>query len=469
MTALLVALTCLPAAGATADDAGPSDTFHPPVPLRADGAVIDHGPAHGHAGPAAVDLDADGDLDLVVGDFGGHFHLYRNDGTRTAPSLTAAGMLRAGDEPAMVPIYCCVGSSPQFADLDGDGHLDLLSGSYEPGTVFWFRGVGDGGFENVATSVEELERLSEGKPLGEYDREDWNGRVLADASGAAVTIHPNRTQHVDAFGSFPFPVDWDGDEDFDLLLGTMGGRVMLHRNEGTSAEPSISKTGVPLSAGGEPLSVPGAHAAVVAADWDGDGDLDLLSGSEQGGVYLFRNEIGPGGTDLAVAETLVAPPQHRGEILLASGADLPVGIRTQIAVADWDGDGKLDLLLGDRLLTRNLRNDLSADERAEVAPLVRAHAEAVTAVREAEARFRRERSVFLEQFSIVEPFTEKGAGRVRAWTRSTLAEEWYASAYDRLGVVHGKLRPFLAKSSEDSPQFSNGLQVRGHVWLFRRR
>ena len=36
------------------------------------------------------------------------------------------------------------GFGPQFADLDGDGILDVISGSYWPGDITWFRGLGDG-------------------------------------------------------------------------------------------------------------------------------------------------------------------------------------------------------------------------------------------------------------------------------------------------------------------------------------
>jgi hypothetical protein len=69
-----------------------------PVMLECDGKPIDMAAAIGHAGPVERDLDGDGRLDLVVGNFGGHFQLFANRGTRQAPVYTALGDLKAGGE-----------------------------------------------------------------------------------------------------------------------------------------------------------------------------------------------------------------------------------------------------------------------------------------------------------------------------------------------------------------------------------
>ena len=76
-----------------------------PVPLRADGKLIDHGAVWGHCGPTIADVDGDGLPDLVVGDFGGTFTVYRNIGTRNAPKYAAGKPLMAGGVEAKVPIY----------------------------------------------------------------------------------------------------------------------------------------------------------------------------------------------------------------------------------------------------------------------------------------------------------------------------------------------------------------------------
>jgi hypothetical protein len=73
------------------------ETFDPPVRLQADGACIDTGKEIAHAGPQMHDLDRDGKLDLVVGNFRGHFQTYRNTGSSQVPAFQSLGMLEAAD------------------------------------------------------------------------------------------------------------------------------------------------------------------------------------------------------------------------------------------------------------------------------------------------------------------------------------------------------------------------------------
>lgn len=67
----------------------------PPVRLEAGGALIDLGECIAHSGPYAVDLDGDGLQDLLVGDFAGHIHFFRNIGSSEAPAYAAGKMLEA--------------------------------------------------------------------------------------------------------------------------------------------------------------------------------------------------------------------------------------------------------------------------------------------------------------------------------------------------------------------------------------
>src|SRR4051794_36930740 len=55
--------------------------FHAPVRLCAEDGIMDSGPSWGHSSPWVVDVDGDGVKDLVVGDFSGLFHFYRNVGS----------------------------------------------------------------------------------------------------------------------------------------------------------------------------------------------------------------------------------------------------------------------------------------------------------------------------------------------------------------------------------------------------
>jgi hypothetical protein len=84
-------------------------------------------------------------------------------------------------------------------------------------------------------------------------------------------------------------------------------------------------------------------------DWDGDGDLDILSGSSEGGVQWAENRAGPGKPPrLESFRTLIehGPQIEYGSILRDADLKGPL-TDTRIWVDDVNGDGKLDILVGD--------------------------------------------------------------------------------------------------------------------------
>jgi hypothetical protein len=137
-------------------------------------------------------------------------------------------------------------------------------------------------------------------------------------------------------GFGPQLVDLDGDGVNDIISGNWVFQIIWFRGDGRGGFAA----GEPLKdAHGKVLHVDyGVHA--FAVDWDADGDLDLLAGtvdrSEEGNVYLIRNGGATGANAFGLPQRLTAGDQP---IRAIDGDAAPLA-------ADWNNDGKLDLVLG---------------------------------------------------------------------------------------------------------------------------
>src|SRR5262245_62546035 len=98
-------------------------------------------------------------------------------------------------------------------------------------------------------------------------------------------------QMVENICTRPFAVDWDGDGHLDLVVGNFSGTFYWFKGEGKGKfQPKPEM----IMCGKEPLRINGHHSDPFVVDWDGDGDLDILSGSTNGGVQWAENTAGKG-------------------------------------------------------------------------------------------------------------------------------------------------------------------------------
>ena len=223
-------------------------------------------------GVAAGDLDGDGwvDLFLVNGNKGSN-QLLRNQGDGTFADITAsAGLAHQGR-------FDC---GPLFADVDGDGRLDLLVGGIRGSSLILYRNLGDGRFEDVTARA------------GLAHEGDVYGAALAD-------------------------VDRDGD--LDLFLARWQSRAGRHfwRNNGDGTFREDGEAGFSGSFSPDYTFTPNF------ADIDGDRWPELLVASDLGTSKVFRNR----GDGRFSDETTPVISDENG-----MGA----------AVGDYDNDGDLD-------------------------------------------------------------------------------------------------------------------------------
>lgn len=224
-------------------------------------------------------------------------------------------------------------------DLNGDGKLDILSGSYS---------------RMGAKTMAGLFHVLYGSDEGFKEAQSLTG---TDKKPLIIPIVEGVDKITKAICTRPTAVDWDHDGDLDLVVGNFEGTLFLFRGKGKGTfdpDPELMKCE------GSELRVSGAHSDPFAVDWDSDGDLDLVSGSAQGGVEWSENVAGKG------KEPELRPFQR---ILKAPGYGLAPDDEpssgTRVWVDDVNGDGKLDLLVGDNATINHPAEGITAAEMQE--------------------------------------------------------------------------------------------------------
>lgn len=235
-----------------------------------------------YAAPAFADLDGDSDYDLIIGDLYGNLKYYRNIGSRTNPSWSYDSSMFSGID---------VGSyaSPTFADLDNDGDLDMTVG--ESSTIKYYKNTG------TATS-----------PVWTLD-----ATVLSGISPAT--------------NNSPRYEDLDNDGDLDLLIAYRGSTIICYKNIGTPSSPSWSWN-TSLISGLYPYY--SEDNGIAIADLDNDGDRDIIIGASDLIFYLNTGNA-------ATPSWIISNPYIKG---------FDVGTNSTPTLVDINNDGLKDVFIG---------------------------------------------------------------------------------------------------------------------------
>ncbi|MBI2827249.1 MAG: VCBS repeat-containing protein [Planctomycetia bacterium] len=335
--------------------------------IDADGAPIDVSWA---AAPTVGDLDGDGDLDLVSGCMpmtpgGGDsstsesfLHYFENVGTRKEPQFRAARLPREGEFP-----HAGLGS-PRLVDFNKDGLLDLVVSAGM--RIYMFPNIGTRTAPKFRADVNALPGAWGNAPLAGTQFFDWDGDGHVDgidgpkvyrnlgrgspglfASPVSLLRPGQRIDHLSGIGddwTFQRLYDLDGDGRIDLMDADHAGHIWWHRNRAKPPECDFEAAGVrlslvdgsPLLVGGERTgfdALQGARATYAVADCDGDGRADLVTTDTFGDVRFFRQARREEG-----AEPRFEPHRSVGKLR----------IRGAPAIADWNGDGRPDIVAGSR-------------------------------------------------------------------------------------------------------------------------
>ncbi len=275
-----------------------------------------------NSGPAPVVADWNGDAreDLVLGfrttaQYGGiGVWLRQDDGSLTTTPVSA---FATGHASSLIGF--AVYFRPVLGDWDGDGADDLIYGQQNGSKgVVLCRNQGSASAPLFhGASCQQLRTTS--------------GALVGATTGSTV-----------AYVS-PELADWDADGDLDLLVGTGSDTaslnekgIRLYENVGTATSPSLAAPTWVVRKGTTEGLASENYFEPTSVDMDGDGNSDLLvAGSRRASANEF-----------VLHSCLNAASDAAPSFPTCSSKSLPGLVNNVVDVADWDGDGPLDVVRG---------------------------------------------------------------------------------------------------------------------------
>ena len=275
--------------------------------------------AGSYSTPVATDLDKDGLLELLVGQGDGTLMDYEQTAVNKPFSTTGTLITFAAGGTVDVGLY----AKPTVSDLDGDGLQEIIVGE-ETGKVLIY--------EQAASSGTGAFKMGTGSTL-------FTNPYGATTSGTANG------------GSYARPTvgDLDSDGLIDIVVGSNSG--LLCRYEQLASTSNTTAGFGPLAtiklADGTTVLDAGDVSKPLITDYDGDGKLDMLVGNYAGNVQLYT-QTAVNALTFSFVRNLSADGTAGTAINMSNTGTNPSnsGGFAAPAVTDYDGNGLLDLFVG---------------------------------------------------------------------------------------------------------------------------
>ena len=383
-----------------------SPNYGKPERILAAGKPVD---VYGMPSPNFADFDGDGDLDLICGEFVDKFTWFENIGSRSRPKYAAGRHLTYNGKTLKMDLCMIV---PTALDWDKDGDVDLVVGQ-EDGRVALVENTGqvrdgmpqflpakffrqqadelkfgalvtpcsfdwdnDGDEDlicgNTAGYIGFIENLNGGNPP------KWAAPVYLKADGETIRIMagPNGSIQGPCEAKWGYTTlnvaDWNHDSLPDIVVNSIWGKVIWYENTGTRQKPQLASA--------QPVEVewPGSpprpvwtwwepedrilatqwRTTPVIVDYDKDGLNDLVMLDHGGYLAMFKRAKRNGQLILLPGERIFS--NETGDPLRMNDGKAGKSGRRKLCFADWDIDGRLDLMVNSRNI--NFLRNVSADD-----------------------------------------------------------------------------------------------------------
>ena len=282
-------------------------------------------------GTVFVDIDNDGDFDLFNGNSNFHNRLYRNVDNQDFEEITAQAGISSTIRSTTATLAF---------DSENDGDMDILAINTEQVNEFYIND-GNGNFsiqDHGLQEVDEPDKFSLSASAADFDndgdtdiflskRSDYNRLWLNDGSGNYTDVAEQAGVKLSYTKYACNGANWadlDNDGDLDLIIGSLktsqnpNPLLIVFENQGDGTFSNISETvGIPMS----------GYAPIIA-DFDNDGDEDIISTNISSLTALYVNQ---GNWNFTLQAN--------------SGSEIYAGDIRGGAPFDYDNDGDLDFIV----------------------------------------------------------------------------------------------------------------------------